>query len=138
MCISKNYCAEQLNGYHSQDAVFGQWLWATQFCDLDSFQHCPCYSHGRILTSGWAWMIACLLVRCGSSVYDQKKLSFWALPARPLESVFAPGSKVVVTVDGMVVNKPEQGVSPVSEFSKELDHDSVSIHCYWWINRSYL
>lgn len=26
-------------------------------------------------TSGWALIIACLLVRCGSSVYDQKNLS---------------------------------------------------------------
>lgn len=27
------------------------------------------------ITSGWALIIACLLVRCGSSVYDQKNWS---------------------------------------------------------------
>jgi hypothetical protein len=37
------------------------------------------YRLKSLLTSGCALMIACRLVRCGSSVYDQKKssLGFW-------------------------------------------------------------
>ena len=34
-------------------------------------------------TSGWAFMIACLRVRCGSSVYVQKKS--WSLTSRSSE-----------------------------------------------------
>ena len=51
-------------------------------------------------------MIACLLVRCGSSVYDQKNLSSWPLAAEPMDlsnAVCEPDSKVVVMVEGMVI-----------------------------------
>ena len=91
--VAEEVGAEDLEEDDGEDEVFGQGLWPAELGDL-----VVVVSNGHrreelgVTTSGWALIIACLLVRWGSSVYVQKKRSwsssFWEVTGAVFDSGF--------------------------------------------------
>ena len=69
--------AEGLEGDYGEDEGDGEGFGAAEFEDLGGGVSQWVIEDGKgvVFTSGCAFMIACLLVLCGSSVYVQKNLS---------------------------------------------------------------
>jgi hypothetical protein len=71
--VAQEVGAEDLEADNEEDGPFSQRLGAAELQDLrllsDEVGRCS----GQVRTSGWALIIAIRLVRCGSSVYVQKK-----------------------------------------------------------------
>jgi len=101
--ILQAYGAGHLEQQHQEDKVFGQRLWSAKLRYLIRMSIRDC-KRPRYSTSGWALMIACLLVLCGSSVYDQKNglLSDSDVESSALTCVRVHGEAVAVTTEDCI------------------------------------
>jgi len=66
----QDICAENLQGNHGEDDIFGQRFWTAEFDNLGSSNEHVLYTlmtSSIEVTSGWALIIWCLRVRWGSS-----------------------------------------------------------------------